>query len=146
MSGAAPCSAFAWLFDNTWNDLLISCSTWCSCRIGCETKRKMQYSLNITECGDTTTVRNLRKKKIAISRYVNHGKNVSAILFRIILDSRMMSLPEQEWWLRKQEYSFYRHVQRMIWFFSQLSENTWNHTLIVCMFKQYCILSVFLVQ
>ena len=103
MSGAVHGSAFAWLFDNSWNDLLIFYSTGCSCQIDCETNRKMQYSSNITECQDTTTGRNLRKKKTAISRYVNHVKNVSASFFRIILNSRMISLSAPEWWVRKTE-------------------------------------------
>ena len=118
MSGAAHGSAFVWLFDNTWNLLHISYPTGCSCQVDCETNRKMQRSSNITECQDATTGRNLRKKKVASSGYVNHGKNVSAPLFRIILDSRKMSLPAPEWCLQKQKDSFYRQVQRMIWFFS----------------------------
>lgn len=37
-----------------------------------------------------------RNKKTAISRYVNHGKNASATLFRIILDSRIMMTSKTE--------------------------------------------------
>ena len=122
----APASGVGWsalfgfclAFDNVWNDLHISYPTGCQFWIDGETDRKMQRSSNITEYQDTTTGRNLRKKKTAISGYANHGKNVSAPLFRIILNSRMMRLPAPEWWLRKQKYSCYRQVQRMFWFFS----------------------------
>ena len=118
VSGEAPGSAFAWFFDNAWNDLHISYPTRCPCQVEWETNRKMKRSSNITEYQDATTGSNLRKKKVAISGYVNHGKNVSTPLFRIILNSRMISLPAPEWWLRKQKYSFHRHVQQMIWSFS----------------------------